>query len=274
MTISLKKLKILIINSYFTIQNIRKSIITMLTRGRKKNTQAYFNKWKICKLERDIMRIESSSYHKFNAWVVPCATDHAVCIKHGNEDFESIVIDNHILLSAYTYSSQFIELLRIFTDDTNTHLIVPIYYQELREKTKQDRTTREWLDCGISINGKCKEGEEYIDSMKREIAEEVGILVGKSVTNNLSKSKFDEKFGVFYAKDAIPYSSTHEIKFSSEKDYPRKKICSFIIGSFEECTQLVKKSRELYPSTEFNYGVAVIPIQCALNPTYVSKISR
>ena len=247
---------------------LTKSIIIMIGRSTKRNIQTYFNKWKICKVERDILRIETSSYNKFNTWVVPCFTNDAVCIKHGNTDFESIVIDNHILLSSYMYSQQFIDLLRVFADEVNTHLVVPIYFQ-----TSTEQKNKDWLDCGISINGKCKEGEEYIDTMKREIAEEVGILVGKSAKkSNINSSSLDEKIGIFYARDAKPYSSKDEIKFSDEKDYPRKKICSYIIGSFEECKDLVKNSRELYPSSEFNYGVAVIPIKCVLNQTYISKI--
>lgn len=239
-----------------------------MVKSTKHNIHTYFNKWKICRVERDILRIETSSYNKFNTWVVPCLTNDAVCIKHGNVIFESIIINNYILLSAYMYNYKFIDLLRVFTDDVNTHLIVPIYYQSCRNNINKD-----WLDCGISINGKCKEGEKYIDSMKREIAEEVGILVEESATHpGISSAIFDEKIGIFYARDSKPYSPTEEIKFSDKKDCPRKKICSYIIGSFEECKDLVINSRKLYPSNEFNYGVAIIPIKSVLNETYISKI--
>jgi hypothetical protein len=232
----------------------------------KHNMQTHFDKWAICKVERDILRIKTSEYYKFNTWVVPC-TSEAVCIAHGSTEFESGVIDNHILLSAYTYQQKFIDLLYVYADEINTHLIVPMYYEGLGENKNKDK-----LDCGISINGKCKEGEEYIDTMRREIAEEVGIMVGKSVLKSNSKTKLDENFGVFYARDCRPYDSKDEIKFSDEKDCPRKKIFSYVIGSLEECKDLVHRSRELYPSTEFNYGVAIIPVSSVLNPTYSSKI--
>ena len=239
----------------------------MSNRVGKRKMQTYFNKWKICKTERDILRIKTSVCQKFNVWVVPCFTNDAVCIKHGTTEFESILVDDHILLSAYIYPQQFIDLLKIFADDVNTHLITPIYFQTL------GKDTTKWLDSGISINGKCKEGEEYIDTMKREIAEEVGILVEKPATKSgINLSSFDGKFGIFYARDSKPFSSKDKIKFSDEKDCPRKKIFSYIIGSFEECKDLVKNSRELHPSTESNYGVAVIPIRCVLNLTYISQI--
>lgn len=229
--------------------------------------QTNFDKWAICKVERDILRIKTSENSKFNTWVVPCTED-AICIAHGKTEFETIIINNHILLSAYLYQQKFIDLLKIFADDTNTHLVVPIYYEVLGEGCNKNK-----LDCGISINGKCKEGEDYIDAMRREIAEEVGITIGVSITSSRASSgKLDERFGVFYARDCRPYDSKDEIKFSNEKDCPRKKIFSYIIGSLEECKDLVCRSRELYPSTEFNYGVAIIPVSTVLNPTYSSKI--
>jgi len=227
--------------------------------------QAKFDKWSICKVERDIIRIQTSKNIKFNSWAVPCALE-AVCIAHGSTKFESIIIDGHILLSAYLYQQKFIDILKVVSNEYLTHLIVPIYFQELGKSGNKDK-----LDCGISINGKCKEGEEYIDTMRREIAEEVGIMVGKPAIKN-SSFKLDEKFGVFYARDCRPFNSKDEIKFSNEKDCPRKKIFSYIIGSLEECKDLVYRSRELYPSTEFNYGVAIIPTSSVLNSTYSSKI--
>jgi hypothetical protein len=230
---------------------------------------AYFNKWKICKIENDIIRIKTSKYNKFNSWVVPCSSE-AICIPHGETNFKSIIIDGHILLSAYKYQQKFINLLKIHVDDINTHLIVPIYFQEQYETCNNDK-----LDCGISINGKCKENETYFDTMKREIAEEVGILVNtQSIksASNFSCYKADEKFGIFYARDCKPYCSTDDIEFSNEKDCPRRKIFSYIIGSLDECKLLVQNSRELYPSSEINYGVGIIPLSSVLNPTYVSNI--
>ena len=232
--------------------------------------QRYFDKWKICRVEGDILRIKTNIVYKFNTWVVPCFSE-AICIAHNKINFESIIIDRHILLSSYMYQPIFIDLLKLHINDDNTHLIVPIYLQNECHISRQDK-----LDCGISINGKCKEDESYFDTMKREIAEEVGILVDKSysnsILNSISGCKFDEKFGMFYARDCKPYNSKDEIKFSNKEDCPRRKTYSYIIGSLDECKNLVQNSRELYPSNEFNYGVAIIPINSVLNQTYISKI--
>jgi hypothetical protein len=253
-----------------SIKKIKKSIDKKETIYRYNKTSTQFYKWTICKIENNILRIVTNKNNKFNTWVVPCFTNDAICIKHGvcgkKKNFESIIIDNHILLSSYRYSKNFIDLLKMFVDEINTHVIVPIYFQTLEDGQQK------WLDCGISINGKCKLDEKYIDAMKREIAEEVGILVGNCVKKTMV-SDFDEKFGVFYAREAKPYSSKTEIKFSSENDFPRKTVFSYVIGSFEECKDLVKKSRELYPSSEVNYGVAIVPIKTILNDTYLSKIT-
>jgi hypothetical protein len=236
----------------------------------KRKIQKYFNKWIICKIDADILRIKTNKYNKFNTWVVPCLSE-AICIPHGGTEFESIIIDGHILLSAYAMKKKIIDLLKIYVDSTNTHLIVPIYFQEQYNISNKDKH-----DCGISINGKCKIGETYFDAMKREIAEEVGILVDKpaikSSSNLVSRYKVNENFGIFYARDCRPYYSKDNIEFSNEKDCPSRKIFSYIIGSLDECKLLVHNSRDLYPSSEINYGVAIIPITSVLNPTYISNI--
>jgi hypothetical protein len=236
----------------------------------RRKIQTYFDKWTICKTDGDILRIKTNKNNKFNTWVVPCLSE-AICIPHGGTEFESIIIDGHILLSAYAMKKKFIDLLKAYVNDINTHLIVPIYFQEQYNISNKDKH-----DCGISINGKCKIGETYFDAMKREIAEEVGIMVNKpaikSSSNLDSRYKVNENFGIFYARDCRPYYSRDDIEFSNEKDCFSRKIFSYIIGSLDECKVLVQNSRDLYPSSEINYGVAIIPISSVLNPTYVSNI--
>ena len=231
------------------------------------NNPKMFDKYEICGTYKDLIRINTSKSPSFNSWVVPCTTD-AVCIKHGENKFESFIINERILLSAYTYYEDFIDLIDIFADDINTHLIVPCYYEEHVKSGNR-------LDAGISINGKCKKGEQFIDTMKREIAEEVGILVTKPAKKvNVSVNAVDKNYGIFYARDCKPYSPLDKIKFSDKEDLPRKKIYSCILGSLEECKDLVLRSRELYPSNEFNYGVAIIPVTTVFNYNYLNKIIK
>lgn len=226
----------------------------------------YFDKYLICSTKKELKRIKTSLNSKYNTWVVPCDSE-AVCLKHGEINFESLLIDNHILLSAYMYNNDFLEILQAYTDKKNTHLIAPCYFDVINNKTER-------LDSGISISGKCKEKESFIDAMKREIAEEIGILIDKPAKKSgVSIKSLNNNFGLFYAKDCKPYSSIDAIKFSDKKDLPRKKIHTFIIGSFDECKDLVMRSRELYPSTEVNYGISVIPINIIIKSSYMNVIT-
>jgi 8-oxo-dGTP pyrophosphatase MutT (NUDIX family) len=237
----------------------------METKKRTKRTKEFFGKFEVSYTFNDLLRLKTNSNSKFNSWAVPCSTD-AVCIKHGETTFQSYIDKERIMLSAYLYTETFIEMLEAYTDDKNTHLIVPCYFEE-------GKTSGNYLDVGIAINGKCKKDESFLDTMKREIAEEVGILVGEPAKKSgVSKKSIDKNLGVFYAKDCEPYSSTKNIKFSNKEDLPRKKIFSFVMGSFEECKDLVLRARELYPSDEINYGVAIIPISSVLNPNYIDSI--
>jgi hypothetical protein len=230
-----------------------------------KRSKEFFGKYQVYYRVNDLLRLKTNSNSKFNSWAVPCSSD-AVCIKHGETIFQSFIQKERIMLSAYLYTETFIEMLEAYTDDKNTHLIVPCYFEE-------GQTCGDYLDVGIAINGKCKKNESFLDTMKREIAEEVGILVGEPAKKpDLSKKSINKNLGVFYAKDCKPYCSTENIKFSDEEDLPRKKIFSFVIGGFEECKDLVLRARELYPSDEINYGVAIIPINTVLNPTYIDNI--
>jgi hypothetical protein len=226
----------------------------------------YFDKYLICSTKKELKRIKTSLNPKFNTWVVPCDSD-AVCFKHGEMNFESLIIDNHILLSAYIFDNSFLDILRDYADEKNTHLIAPCYFDEINNKDER-------LDSGISISGKCKEKESFIDAMKREIAEEVGILIDKPAKKSgVSFKSLDNNHGLFYARDCKPYSPVNNIKFSDKKDLPRKKVHTFIIGSFDECKDLIVRSRELYPSTEINYGVSVIPINTIIKSSYISMIT-
>ena len=250
------------------MSSIETSKLASFSTIKKRRKSLYFDKYLICSVVNDIKRIKTSFNPKFNTWVVPCESE-AVCLKHSETKFESLIINNHVLLSAYKYDSAFLDILEAYSDDKNTHLIAPCYFDEENNST-------EALDSGISISGKCKEKESEIDAMKREIAEEVGILVDKPAKNpDVSVKSFNHSFGLFYARDSKPYSSleSKSIKFSDAKDLPRKKVHTFIIGSFSECKDLVMRSRELYPSTEFNYGVSIIPISSVLNKTYTEMIA-
>lgn len=235
-----------------------------MRKSTKPSSKEYFGKFEVSHKYNDLLRLKTNRYSKFNAWAVPCSSD-AVCIKHGEINFESLIKNERIILSAYLYDEQFIEMLEAYSDHINTHLIVPCYYES--------STSGDFLDAGIAINGKCKKKESFIDTMKREIAEEVGILVGEPAKKSgISVKSISKNLAVFYAKDCMPYSSLEKVKFSEEEDLPRKKIFSFVIGGFEECKDLVLRSRELYPSDEKNYGVAIIPINTVLNPNYIDNI--
>ena len=237
----------------------------METKKRTKSTKEFFGKYEVSYKFKDLLRLKTNSKSKFNSWAVPCSAD-AVCIKHEETEFTSFIEKERILLASYLYTETFIEMLEAYTDDKHTHLIVPCYFEE-------GKTSGNCLDVGIAINGKCKKDESFLDTMKREIAEEVGILVGEPAKKSgVSKKSIDKNLSVFYAKDCKPYSSTENIKFSDKEDLPRKKIFSFVMGSFEECKDLVLRARELYPSDEINYGVAIIPISSVLNPNYIDSI--
>lgn len=200
---------------------------------------------------------------KYPSYLVPIGEiehiDKTVCVKHNSEIIESLILDDlYVHLSSAKISSFLITGI-LELPSRITHVIAPSY---LCDKTKIR------IDSGISINGKCIVGEDLLHAMKREIAEEVGIFVG-------TPHKLNKGNAIFLAKDCCKYDDIHikELEYEGTDDY-RKRISCMIVGTYDECIDLVIKSRKLLPSDEENYGVSVLPISICTNIEYLEEVLK
>jgi predicted NUDIX family NTP pyrophosphohydrolase len=115
------------------------------------------------------------------------------------------------------------------------------------------------------VTGKCKVGESEEEAAKREVAEELGIIVK-------TMEKIHEGPCTYFqvpATSVIPYDSNEDYFFSEERkeDKPRK-VGVVIHGSLSEVKSLTSKLVTVYnrhlPTADLVLGVVMMPRDFAL----------
>lgn len=225
------------------------------------NTTEYIRDYKvIIKYDNGVRKIKNDT--KFGAYIIK-TEDKILGFGFGDSD--------EIILSNDGYISMANSCLRnkiIFSKDLlnkNTHIIVPLYFKEDKHGNK---LRSHYEDAGPAVFGKCKFGESFINAMKREVIEELGIYPTKYETklcNNIYvKGKCVEiESYIIKASNCKPHSIKYENIIDDvihKKDNYNKRIEALVIGSFDECYDLLKQSNYLTSHYEDNFGRAIVPI--------------
>jgi hypothetical protein len=225
------------------------------------NPKEYIRNYEvIIKHSNGVRKIKNTT--RFGAYIIK--TDEKI-LGFGFGDSDEIILsyDGYIILANSRMRNKIIFSEHLLYD--NTHIIVPLYF---KEDINGNKLRRFYEDVGPAVFGKCKIGESFINAMKREVVEELGIYV-ETFENKLYKNKYVrgklvqiESF-IIKASNCKPHSRTYENIFSDvidKKDDYNKRIEALVIGSFDECYDLLKRSKFLTLHYEDNFGRAIMPI--------------